>query len=100
MKTLPFTRDESGNKVSVRCADGEVSVYSRCASCRHCEGVMVRKRMMPAPQKQKAESVKGGTSPDEDLYAAAMMFNTLVRDGDSIVCDDDEGEGFSTMYGY
>jgi len=28
------------------------------------------------------------------------MFNTLVRDGTAIECEDDAGEGFRSMYGY
>jgi hypothetical protein len=29
---------------------------------------------------------------------AAMLFNTLVRDGDAIECDDDKDTGFSGLY--
>jgi hypothetical protein len=27
-----------------------------------------------------------------------MMFNTLIRDGDSLLCDDEKGEGFIHFY--
>lgn len=53
MKTLPMKRDQSGQKVTVACADKEVSVYSHCAYCKHCEGVQIRKRVIPTPQKEK-----------------------------------------------
>jgi hypothetical protein len=29
---------------------------------------------------------------------AAMMFNTLVRDGSAIACDDDANAGYSALY--
>ena len=38
MKTLPFQRDENKSRVTVACADGDVSVYSHCAYCSHCKG--------------------------------------------------------------
>jgi hypothetical protein len=80
MKTLEFHRDEKKSRVNVACADGEVSVYSQCAYCKHCKGILV------------------GKAPDESLMNAAMMFNTLVRDGSAIECDDDANEGFITRY--
>jgi len=39
-----------------------------------------------------------GINPDENLLNAAIMFNTLVRDGNAIECEDDAGEGFHSMY--
>jgi hypothetical protein len=98
MKTLPFKREESKNDVLVECADGWLSVYRNCAYCVHCAGVRVGKRLLPSPQRQKMEAVKRGATGDEDLLNAALMFNTLVRDGDAIECDDDANKGFRTMY--
>jgi len=39
-----------------------------------------------------------GVSTDEGLMNAAMMFNTLVRDGSAILCNDDANEGFRSLY--
>jgi hypothetical protein len=94
MKTLPFLRDEKKNRVTVTCADGEISVYSHCAYCRHCKGVWVGKRLAPSPQAQALSDLRKGTAGDDTLMNAAMMFNTLVRDGLSLECDDDENQGF------
>ena len=98
MKTLPFKREESRDEVKVECADGWVSVYRKCAYCIHCAGVRVGKRIFPAPQKEKIKGIKRGSGSDEDLLNAAIMFNTLIRDGDAIECDDDENEGYSPLY--
>lgn len=98
MKTLPFQRDERSDRVTVECADGTVSVHSRCAYCRHCVGVMVRNRLMPAPQREALAGIRKGTTTDDALLNAAMMFNTLVRDGSAIECDDDANEGFRSLY--
>jgi hypothetical protein len=100
MKTLEFHRAETGDRVTVTCADGEVSVHSHCGYCRHCTGVHVGKRTIPTPQHQALSGVKAGSNPDENLLNAAIMFNTLVRDGTAIDCADDENQGFSTMYRY
>jgi hypothetical protein len=94
MKTLPFHRDEKKNRVTVTCADGEVSVYSHCAYCRRCKGVWVGKRLVPSPQAQALSDLKRGSAGDDMLMNAAMMFNTLIRDGISIECEDDGNEGF------
>ncbi len=98
MKTLPFQRDEKKNRVTVACADGDISVYSYCAYCRHCKGIWVGKRLVPAPQTQALSELRRGTTGDETLMNAAMMFNTLVRDGSSLDCDDDENQGFGRMF--
>ncbi|MDD5420128.1 MAG: hypothetical protein PHV57_09820 [Methanomicrobiaceae archaeon] len=100
MKTLPFHRDEKTDRVTVTCADGEVSVYSHCAYCRHCIGVRVGKRVFPSPQRQAFLGVKQTGAPDEGLLNAAMMFNSLIRDGAAIECDDDADQGFSHLYRY
>jgi hypothetical protein len=98
MKTLDFHRDEKKNRVTVACADGEVSVYSHCAYCRHCRGVLVGKRVIPSPQSQALADKGRGSVSDESLMNAAMMFNTLIRDGAAIECDDDADEGFRNLY--
>jgi len=53
---------------------------------------------MRPPQRDIIENVRRGGAQDEELLTAAMMFNTLVRDGDSLLCDDDKGEGFVHYY--
>jgi len=98
MKTLEFQRDEKKDRVTVACADGEVSVYSHCAYCIHCKGVRVGKRLTPTPQSQAFLDIRRGTAPDENLMNAAMMFNTLVRDGSAIECDDDANQGYRSRY--
>jgi hypothetical protein len=98
MKTLPFQRDEKKSRVTVACADGEISVYSHCAYCMHCKGIWVGKRLVPSPQIQMLSELKKGTAGDDSLMNAAMMFNTLIRDGSSLDCDDDENQGFGRMY--
>ena len=98
MKTLPFQRDEKKNRVTVTCADGDISVYSHCAYCRHCKGIWVGKRLVPSPQIQVLSELNKGSVGDDSLMNAAMMFNTLVRDGSSLDCDDDENQGFRRMY--
>jgi hypothetical protein len=98
MKTLPFQRDEKKSRVTVICADGDISVYSHCAYCRHCKGIWVGKRLVPCPQIQVLSELKKGTADDDSLMNAAMMFNTLIRDGSSLDCDDDENQGFRGLY--
>jgi len=39
MKTLEFVRDEKKDRVTVACADGMVSVYSKCAYLCPAHGV-------------------------------------------------------------
>lgn len=98
MKILPIHRDKTGNRATVDCADGVVSVHSKCAFCVHCKGVRVGPRMYPSPQEQAYRDVRRGASPDETLMNAAMQFNQLVRDGSDIECDDDGNTGFSPRY--
>ncbi|MBP2133900.1 hypothetical protein J2128_001854 [Methanomicrobium sp. W14] len=100
MKTLPLNRNDGKQRVTVKCAGKEVSVYSQCAYCKYCSGVLVGKRNIPAPQKEKLTGVQKGRNPDEELLNAAMMFNTLIRDGSAIICDNDDDTGFSSMYSY
>ncbi|MDD5143571.1 hypothetical protein [Methanoregula sp.] len=98
MKSLPFQRDEKKSRVTVSCAEGDVSVYSRCAYCRHCKGVRTGNRVVTAPQAQALSDVRREVASDDNLMNAAMMFNTLVRDGSGIECDDDENKGYQGMY--
>jgi len=100
MKTLPFHRDEKKDRVTVACADGDVSVYSHCAYCMHCKGVYVGNRPVPAPQNQALTDIRRGASGagDENLMNSAMMFNSLIRDGSAIECADDANEGFRKLY--
>ncbi|WP_321504772.1 hypothetical protein [uncultured Methanoregula sp.] len=98
MKRLEFQRDEKKQRVMVACADGIVSVYSHCAYCRHCAGVLVGKRVVPTPQNTALTEVRSGKASDDNLMNAAMMFNTMVRDGSAIECSDDENRGFTKLY--
>jgi len=98
MKTLSFQRDEKKNRVTVKCADGDISVYSHCAYCRHCKGIWVGKRLVPSPQIQVLSELKKGAADDDSLMNAAMMFNTLIRDGSSLDCDDDGNQGYGGLY--
>ena len=98
MKTLGFVRDEKKDRVTIACADGMVSVYSRCAYCRHCTGIVVGKRVAPAPQAKALDAIRQGKGSDENLMTAAMMFNTLICDGKAIACDDDANTGYAALY--
>jgi len=98
MKNLALFRAPPSDRVTVMCADGEVATHTHCAYCTHCTGVLVGKRSIPSPILQAYKDVRRGTVADEALMSAAMMFNTLVRDGDAILCDDDGNEGFSSLY--
>jgi hypothetical protein len=58
----------------------------------------VGKRLAPSPQIQALADLRRGGAPDEVLMNAAMMFNTLVRDGNAAECDDDTNEGFRKLF--
>jgi hypothetical protein len=98
MKTITFERDAKKERVMVACADGSVSVHSKCSFCCHCKGIYIGKRLAPSPQADALNGIRRGTGADENLMNAAMMFNTLVRDGQAIACDDDANAGFSRLY--
>lgn len=98
MKTLSFVRDEKKGRVTAACAEGPVSVSTKCAYCRHCRGVVVGKRVAPSPQAEALDKIRQGKGSDENLMNAAMMFNTLVRDGNAISCDDDADAGYLALY--
>ncbi|MDI9633729.1 MAG: hypothetical protein QFX32_06700 [Methanolinea sp.] len=98
MKTLQMHKDGTGNRATVECATGEVSVYRYCAFCEHCKGIRVGSRFYPTPQEKVLRDLKRGTVPDEALLSAQLQFNQLVRDGDSIDCGDEKGTGFVPRY--
>ncbi len=87
--------------VKVMCADKEeVSVYSMCALCIHCEGFTVGRREMPNPQKTVVEEITSGKvrgDPEEAVLNALMTFNLFVRDGSALLCSDDKNEGFRSL---
>ena len=64
----------------------------------HCAGVWVGKRAVPTPQNQALTDVRSGKASDDNLMNAAMMFNSLIRDGSAIECSDDENRGFANLY--
>ncbi len=98
MKILPLQRDEKKSRVTVTCAEGNVSVYNHCAYCKHCKGVQTTSRIVPTPQMQALNDMKRGSAADENLMNAAMMFNSLIRDGTAIQCEDDAGHGYERLY--
>ncbi|MDD4254364.1 MAG: hypothetical protein PHP59_03210 [Methanofollis sp.] len=53
--------------------------------------------MLPAPQHDTLKK-SAGIGMDENLLNAAMMFNSLVRDGDAIACADDACAGYVSMF--
>ena len=101
MKTLPLNRTGPNDMVKVMCAgEREVSVYSRCTNCAHCEGVVVGRREMPNPQKKVIEDMKSGKgneNPEEAVLNAQMTFNLFIRDGSALLCSDDKNEGFLSL---
>jgi hypothetical protein len=52
----------------------------------------------PSPQAEALDKIRQGKGSDENLMNAAMMFNTLVRDGNAISCDDDADAGYLALY--
>lgn len=98
MKTLEITWDEKKYRATVGCADGPVSVHRNCAFCVHCKGVWIGQKLYPAPQETVMRSFSSGGSSDDALISAAMQFNTLVKDGSAIECDDDGNKGFKSRY--
>lgn len=98
MKTIPFQRDSGKNQVMVDCTGGKVSVYSTCAYCRHCRGIRVGNRVAPTPQVRALTDLRQRGAADEVMMEAALLFNTLVRDGSAVECDDDNNEGYMRLY--
>ncbi len=99
MKTLPMKKESGGDKALVDCVGTERSVHRFCGYCQHCSGIRVGRRLIPTPQGRAVNEIRRGTAPDENLMQAAMMFNTYVRDGSAVECDDDEDEGYRPRYG-
>ncbi|MFA5396071.1 MAG: hypothetical protein WC346_08700 [Methanogenium sp.] len=103
MKTLPLNRTGPNDMVKVMC-DGEkkeVSVYSKCAFCAYCEGVIVGRRDMPNPLKKVITDT--GLSDDErvdKLQEAQLTFNLFVKDGNALLCGDDQDKGFQLLHSY
>jgi hypothetical protein len=58
----------------------------------------VGKRLVPSPQVQVLSEFKKGSANDDSLMNAAMMFNTLIRDGSSLECSDIENRGFKRLF--
>ena len=98
MKTLEISWDAKKNRATVVCAEGPVSVHRNCAFCIHCKGVRIGQKQYPAPQETVMKSFSSSGSNDEALMSAAMQFNTLVRDGTAVECDDDGDCGFKSRY--
>ncbi len=98
MKSLPIIRETEADKVYVKCASGEMKVHTRCSYCLHCKGIMVGSRIMPSPYEKAFSQIRSGAVAPEILMEAAMQFNSLVRDGTAISCDDDSENGYTPRY--
>lgn len=64
----------------------------------NCKGIQVGARVMPSPYENAFSQMKEGSVPPEILMEAAMQFNTLVRDGSAIACNDEKGEGYTPRF--
>ena len=64
----------------------------------HCQGIRAGTRLAPSPQVKALNDIRQRGAADEILMNAAMMFNTLVRDGSAVECDDDKNDGFQKLY--
>ncbi len=98
MKSLPIIRETATDKVQVECASGKLAVHTRCGLCIHCKGVKVGARIMPSPYDMITGQIQSGVMPPEALMEAALQFNTLVRDGSEITCDDEAGVGYTPRF--
>lgn len=98
MKSFPFIRESTSDRVYVECASGKLPVHTRCAYCIHCKGIQLGARIMPSPYEQSAIQIRTGSMPPESLMDAAMQFNSLVRDGTALACDDDSEEGYTQRF--
>lgn len=98
MKSLVILRKEGSDRALVECATGTVSVHTKCGYCKHCRGIRVGARIMPSPYEKTGAQIKTGSLPPEAYLEAALAFNTLVRDGSEIACDDDENLGYESRY--
>lgn len=98
MKTLPILREQGSDKAYVECASGKQPVHTRCSYCQHCKGIQVGARVMPSPYETALSQIKGTSAPPEVLMEAAMQFNTLVRDGTAISCNDETDQGYTPRF--
>jgi hypothetical protein len=98
MKSLQILRETETDKVQVECAAGKLPVHTRCAICIHCKGIKVGSRIMPSPYDTISAQIRTGAMPPEAMMEAALQFNTLVRDGTEIACDDDAGVGYTPRF--
>lgn len=64
----------------------------------NCKGIQVGARVMPSPYETAYSQIKGGSVPPEILMEAAMQFNSLVRDGSAVACDDEKGHGYTPRF--
>ncbi len=98
MRSLPIIKESGTDKAYVECASGRLPVHTRCSYCLHCKGILVGARIMPSPYEQASSQIRTTGAPPEVLMEAAMHFNSLVRDGTAVSCDDENGEGYSPRF--
>ena len=98
MKSLPIIREPGSDRAYVECASGKLPVHTRCSYCMNCKGIQVGARVMPSPYEIAYSQIKGGSVPPEILMEAAMQFNSLVRDGSAVACDDEKGHGYTPRF--
>jgi hypothetical protein len=98
MRSLQFIREPGSDKAYVECASGKVPVHIKCAYCTHCKGITVRARVIPSPFDMASSQIRTGGMPPEALMEAALQFNTLVRDGSAVNCNDDQNNGYASRY--
>ena len=98
MKSLTILRKEGSDRAHVECAMGIVSVHTKCGYCKHCRGIKVGARVMPSPYEKAGAQIQSDSLPPEAYMEAALTFNTLVRDGSEVVCDDDKNTGYVSRY--
>ncbi|HOL40228.1 MAG TPA: hypothetical protein PLY78_00145 [Methanospirillum sp.] len=53
---------------------------------------------MPSPYENAFSQMRGNAAPPEILMEAAMQFNSLVRDGSAVACDDEKGQGYTPRF--
>ncbi|HPY59388.1 MAG TPA: hypothetical protein PLG55_01520 [Methanospirillum sp.] len=98
MKSLPIIREPGSDRAYVECASGKLPVHTRCSYCMNCKGIQVGARVMPSPYESAFSRISGGSVPPEMLMEAAMQFNSLVRDGSAVACNDEKGEGYTPRF--
>ena len=64
----------------------------------NCKGIQVGARVMPSPYENAFSQIKGGSVPPEILMEAAMHFNSLVRDGSAVACNDEKDQGYTPRF--